>query len=255
MIRAAFFDIDGTLVSFKTHKVSEGTIKAFDELHKQGIRTFISTGRPQQIIPKMPVSFDGFITMNGGHVFVGETILHSSPIPEEDTKRWIRYAYENKITTFAFMPDAICLNQGDPALAALRAQLDFELPPIWTMDELMDKKINQFIVMQSPDKDKETLEMLPGCAMPRWHPAFSDLIPNGISKAVGMQKILDHFGIKQDETIAFGDGGNDIEMLDFAKIGVAMGNADDDVKRHADYVTTDVDNEGIFNALKSLGII
>lgn len=255
MIRAAFFDIDGTLVSFKTHKVSEGTIKAFDELHKKGIRTFISTGRPQQIIPKMPVSFDGYITMNGGHVFVGDTILHSSPIPKDDAERWIRYAYENKITTFAFMPEAICLNQEDPALSALRAQLDFELPPIWTMEEMMEKKINQFIVMQTPDKDKGILELLPGCALPRWHPAFSDLIPKGISKAVGMQKILDHFGISQEETIAFGDGGNDIQMLDFAKIGVAMGNAADEVKEHADYVTTDVDNEGILNALKALEII
>ena len=81
MIRAAFFDIDGTLLSFKTHKVSEGTIRAFDSLHRKGIRTFISSGRPMVLIPEMPVSFDGYVTMNGGYCFVGDNVLLQRPIP------------------------------------------------------------------------------------------------------------------------------------------------------------------------------
>ena len=75
------------------------------------------------------------------------------------------------------------------------------------------------------------------------------------SKAVGIESVLKHFGIGREECIAFGDGGNDIEMLEYCGIGVAMGNADDKVKSHADYVTTSVDEEGIEQAFKALHII
>ena len=75
------------------------------------------------------------------------------------------------------------------------------------------------------------------------------------SKASGIECMIRHFGIAREECIGFGDGGNDIEMLDYCGIGVAMGNAADEVKRHADFVTTSVDEEGIEYALKSLQII
>lgn len=81
MIKAAFFDIDGTLLSFKTHVVSSGTVRAFEALHAQGVRTFIASGRPKVLIPDMPVSFDGYVTMNGGYCFVGDQVLLRNPIP------------------------------------------------------------------------------------------------------------------------------------------------------------------------------
>ena len=104
-------------------------------------------------------------------------------------------------------------------------------------------------------RDAEVLEMLPHCRLPRWHPQFSDLVHMDNSKAVGIENVLSHFGIDRTECIAFGDGGNDIEMLEYCGIGVAMGNADDTVKSHADYVTTSVDDEGIEQALINLHII
>ena len=84
MVKAAFFDIDGTLLSFTTHRVSPGTIRAFDRLHAAGVRTFLSTGRPDVLIPKMPVSFDAKITMNGGLVFTEKEVLLSNPIPDRE---------------------------------------------------------------------------------------------------------------------------------------------------------------------------
>ena len=70
-----------------------------------------------------------------------------------------------------------------------------------------------------------------------------------------MDKFISHFGIKLEETMAFGDGGNDIDMIKHAGIGVAMGNARDEVKAAADYVTTSVDDNGILNALIELNIL
>ena len=70
-----------------------------------------------------------------------------------------------------------------------------------------------------------------------------------------MDEIINRFGLKLEETMSFGDGGNDVPMLRHAGIGVAMGNAADDVKQHADYVTSSVDEDGIMNALLHFGII
>lgn len=255
MIKAVFFDIDGTLLSFKTHKVSDGTIEAFDKLHQRGIKTFISSGRALVLIPEFPVSFDGYITVNGGYCFVGDTIIHKNPICKAESQRWMRYADENGYVSMAFTEHEMYTNHIDDVARQLREQLEFEMPKIRPTEEILDQDIYQFIAMIPPEKDREVIEFLPHCRLPRWHPAFSDLVPYDSSKAVGMQKILDYFGYTREECAAFGDGGNDIEMLEYAGIGIAMGNAAGPVKQHADLVTTSVDEEGILRGLQQIGII
>ena len=91
MNKALFFDIDGTLVSFKTHEVPESTIEALQKAHDRGNKIFISTGRPYQIINNLgPLQqrglIDGYITMNGAYCFIGDNVLYKSPIPQETVK-------------------------------------------------------------------------------------------------------------------------------------------------------------------------
>ncbi len=255
MIKAAFFDIDGTLLSFKTHQVSPGTITAFEKLHENGVLTFISTGRPKLIIPQMPVRFDGLVTMNGGLCWSGNEVIYSAPIPKSDSQRWLEYAKSHQIVTMSITKDKMFGNRMSDIALAIHKQLDFKLPPIVDEESILDEDFFQFIGVMPPEMDKEVQELLPGCSLPRWHPAFTDIVKNGSNKAVGISHLLEHYHITKEEIIAFGDGGNDIDMLEYAGIGVAMGNADNTVKDHADYVTTDVDNEGIYNALVKLNII
>ena len=77
----------------------------------------------------------------------------------------------------------------------------------------------------------------------------------GITKAAGMQHYLDFTGFSREDTIAVGDGPNDFEMIDFANIGVAMGNGEPSLKARADYVTTHIEDDGIFNAFSHLGLL
>ena len=255
MIKAAFFDIDGTLLSFKTHRVSEGTVRAFGTFHRHGIRTFISSGRPMVLIPPMPVSFEGYITMNGGLVVTtgdnAKTLL-SNPIPPEDSNRWVDLAKERNLCTMAFTADGMMASQPNAIGLKIREQLEFEMPPFVPIDAIRDVEAYQLIAIMPAEMDKEVGNLLSHCRLPRWHPAFTDIVAAGNSKAAGMEAICRHFGIRQEETLAFGDGGNDTEMLQWAGIGVAMGNSADDVKAVADIVTTDVDNEGIENAVNRL---
>lgn len=88
-----------------------------------------------------------------------------------------------------------------------------------------------------------------------WNPYFCDIIPKDSNKGVGIRRMAEKYGIDISETMAFGDGNNDIEMLQAAGIGVAMGNAGDDVKAVADYVTTADTDNGVVNALRHFGIL
>ena len=252
MIKAAFFDIDGTLLSFTTHRVSAGTIRAFDRLHRAGVRTFLSTGRPEVLIPKMPVSFEAKITMNGGLVFTSNEVLLSNPIPNDELQSWLDIAKDKHLCTMIFTKNNMFLAQPNEVGIKLRNQLEFEMPPVVELDSLRKETAYQIIAIMPGEMDNTVGKMLPHCRLPRWHPYFTDIVAFDNSKARGMEAICQHYGILQEETIAFGDGANDIEMLEWAGIGIAMGNADEGVKKHANMATTDVDNEGIENAVNEI---
>ena len=92
-------------------------------------------------------------------------------------------------------------------------------------------------------------------ASARWTDSFADIIPAGGGKKEGLRHMLEKYGLDRSECMAFGDGGNDISMLDYAEIGVAMGNSPDSVKAVADHVTESVDQDGICAALRRYGIL
>lgn len=98
-------------------------------------------------------------------------------------------------------------------------------------------------------------EVLHDCEWSRWTTLFADVNIKGINKSVGIDAMLKHYGFELSNSMAFGDGGNDIAMLRHAGIGVAMGNSNDTVKAATDYVTDTVDNDGIIKALKHFGLV
>ncbi|MBR1784640.1 MAG: Cof-type HAD-IIB family hydrolase [Bacteroidales bacterium] len=252
MIKAAFFDIDGTLLSFKTHRVSEGTVRAFDRLHRAGVRTFLSTGRPMAIVPPMPLQFEAFVTMNGALVFTPELTLLRNPLPAADLDAWVDFAKRRGLCTMVFTENGMCCSQLNTVAARVRDQLEFPMPETADIDSLRGLTAYQVIAVMPASLDDEVAALMPSCRLPRWHPQFTDIVCGSNSKASGLEAVCRHFGIEREQTIAFGDGGNDIEMLRWAGVGVAMGNADDLVKQAADMVTDDVDHEGIEKAVEQL---
>ena len=89
----------------------------------------------------------------------------------------------------------------------------------------------------------------------RWEDDFCDILPAGGGKPNGLAHTLAHLGLSREQSIAFGDGGNDVTMLEYAGIGVAMGNACDAAKAAADYVTDDITADGLAKALAHFGLI
>ena len=142
------------------------------------------------------------------------------------------------------------LTMEDKTKLALEAgcNLVMELPPCYAA-----QSADYFATTE--DQDELILENTTTLKVARWWNRACDIIPCNGGKDIGIQKILDYFNFNKEEAMAFGDGGNDISMLKYVGTGVAMGNAKDDVKAIADYITDSVQEDGIVSALKHFEIL
>lgn len=261
MTKALFFDIDGTLVSFQTHVIPASTIEALTLAHEKGIRIFIATGRPTLIINNLSELqnrglIDGYITMNGGYCYVGDEIIYKSTIPEHDVQIIANFCKANHFPCiFVGEHDASVCQPDDMLRYIFYKHLGVKEFPEEDFETATQRDVYQITAFFNPEQEKEVLSHASGCEFGRWHPAFVDITAKRNTKQNGIDQFIKRFGFKLEETMAFGDGGNDIGMLHHANIGVAMGNANDEVKAAADYVTSSVDEDGIFKAMKYFGII
>lgn len=261
MIKSVFFDIDGTLISFKTHKMPESTKKALNLLREKGIKLFIATGRSPYALPAikniLDFQFDGYVMLNGQYCIVDDKVIRDEALPTNSIKSILPYMEKEKISCEFVEIDYSYLNFENERVLELRKFLGNTVNehPMENPERSLENKTYQLCAYIKDYEEKEYFENMPNCRGVRWNPLFVDVIPENGGKAVGIEKLLNHLGYSKDETMAFGDGGNDIEMLEYVKIGVAMGNAGDIVKKSADYITDDVDSDGIYSALIHFNVI
>ncbi len=253
MIKAVFFDIDGTLVSFKTHSIPLSTVNAIHRLKILGIKTFIATGRPFAEIPDLQgIEFDGYITLNGACCLTADhTIIHKSAIPREDVDAAIRYLETKKKFPCSFMCNSgIFVNYVDERVKEVARMVNLPTPRVRSLHGLAREDVYQINIYVDEQQEKELMEeVFTHCNATRWTNLFADVNVLGISKQTGIDNIIGYFGIDLSETLSFGDGGNDIPMLIHTAIGIAMGNAKEEIKQVADYITDHIDEDGIAKAL------
>lgn len=255
MIKALFFDIDGTLVSFQTHQIPDSAVRAIEQAKERGIQVYISTGRPFALINNLGAIshlIDGYITVNGAYCFIGGQVISCSPIPREDVQTLIRLADKMH---FACMvvgeKDLAMYNSNEKSDFIFRQMLNVhDLKEVDSLDFLEGQEVLQLTPVISEAEEQAILPQLPHCSASRWYPDFADITAQDTDKGKGLRAVMAYRGLKREETMAFGDGGNDIPILREAGIGVAMGNANESLKAVADYVTSSVDEDGISKALK-----
>lgn len=260
MVKALFFDIDGTLVSFSTHSIPPSTIKALEAAKSNGVGIYISTGRPVRLINNLAEIkhlIDGYITANGAYSFIGSKVAGCIPVTPEEAEAMIKAADEED---FAVMMvgehDLTVHNPNAMADKIFRQLLNVsDLGENVTLGEVLSQRIIQMTPIITEEQEQRLMAGLPGCVSARWHPDFTDITARGADKGSALETMAHHLGIGINETMAFGDGGNDISIIKTAGTGVAMGNATDGVKAVADYVTGDIESDGISNALRKFGII
>ncbi len=252
MIRAAFFDIDGTLVSFNTHRIPHSAINAIRRIRQSGVKVFIATGRPLPFVNNIDgLEYDGIMTVNGANCQTSDgVVIRHNPVGRADLLRLIDY-YQDHPFPIAFASNDDTFVTGSSAEAEdIMHLLNLQPPRLAPIESCLDMDVMQIIAFYKDSEQPRLMtDVLSGCDTQRWHPFFTDIICKGNDKARGIDAIIGHYGISLSETMAFGDGGNDISMLQHVGLGIAMGNARDEVKAAAQYVTTDVDNDGISLAL------
>lgn len=256
-LKAVFFDIDGTLISFKTHRVSASTEKAIAELQAKGIKVILSTGRSINSIDHVKyLNFDGFITFNGGFCTTQEgDVLFKKCIDPSDIESILAHTESNALSFSLMSEQEVAIHGVTPEIASMYASLNLPVPPLIDFDEVDTASILQTNIFMGAVEEIEFMpRVMPNSVASRWTDLFADVNPQGQSKKVGVDIFCEHFNIDLAHTMAFGDGGNDIEMLKHVNIGVAMGNANPELKVVADHVTDDVDSDGIWNALKHFGV-
>lgn len=252
MIRAVFFDIDGTLVSFNSHTIPDSTIQAIRRIRQKGVKVFIATGRPLPFVDNLgSLEYDGIMTVNGANCQTSDgTIIRHNPVECTDLVRLIDFYHTHPFPiAFASNDDTFVTGSSAEAIEIMHL-LNLQLPRVAPVEACLDMDVMQIIAFYKENELPRLMtEVLTGCDTQRWHPFFTDIIRKGNNKAHGIDAIIGHYGITLAETMAFGDGGNDISMLQHVGLGVAMGNARAEVKAAAKYVTNDVDHDGISLAL------
>lgn len=257
MKKAVFFDIDGTLVSFKTHQVSSMTFETLRKLKENGYLLFIATGRGKDGLKCLEgFQFDGYITLNGQYCYTGDSqVIYENFIRREELQILLDYLQEHPFPCGFTMENTKIFNYRDQRVDDIHAITQNDDHPAGDTSNIVNEKIYQAMAFITIDEERELMKELKHCTSARWHPTFTDISPIGGTKVKGIDTFCAYYGIDPENTYAFGDGGNDREMLEHVNTAIVMGSADDSLKSIASYVTDDVDHEGITNACVHLGMI
>ena len=248
------FDIDGTLLQSEKNLIPASTVEALQKLKEAGHELAIATGRALFLVDEQirALPFDTFVTANGQHIMHQGEVIYENAIPKAVIERLIEKSHTRQQGIGLLSATRSGLTKYTDELAKSFNRVSIPIP------EVIEDIHEQEAILQAwyfsddfkplAEAFKEELRFVP------WLDFGADIVPLNGSKAEGIKQLVNHLKEKPKRVIAFGDGYNDIEMLQLADIGVAMGNASDEVKAHADFVTKRIDEDGIYYACEQLGL-
>ncbi len=258
MSKLIFLDLDGTIIDHGSNSIPSSTVKAIDEARENGHIISLATGRPPYLIEEVldNLHFDAIITANGRYVVYKDKVLRKEVIDAKTVKHFI---------------DEMALYSADVGLLSID---DYHMV---TRTNDTWKKFSDYFHLKEPNlKPKKTdfknvlqmilfLEDHSKLDLFRSHyphlefniscPYGVDINTLGGMKEMGAETIRRHLNFPIADTVAIGDGYNDISMIEHVGTGVAMGNACEPLKEAASFVTASVDDEGIYKAFKKIGLI
>jgi Cof subfamily protein (haloacid dehalogenase superfamily) len=254
MIKAIFFDVDGTLLWNEKNIVPESARRSLRRLQEKGIQCVVATGRHKQILKMLPVGdidFDGYILLTGQLCFDKEgNVLGGNPLKGKAKDLVVQMFREKTIPLMLLEQDRWYINFVNDAVRSAHKAV---VTPVPNVGEYDGGEIYQAIAYVSTKDALVGLEE--DCKLTRWNGQAVDIISKEGGKVSGIQTYLKSTGIRLEETMAFGDGENDVDMLEFAGLSVCMGNGAPEAKAVADYVTDSVGEDGIEKALIHFGLL
>lgn len=255
-IRIIFFDIDGTLIDMEKKHISDRTRETLIRLKRRGIRLCLATGRCPICLPSFEgVEFDAFLTFNGSYCFTHRETIFSSPIPPEDVQTLLRNAAALGRPVSVATRDRLEANGIDEDLATYYSFAGFTPHIAEDFGEVAAGEVYQVMLGCRETDYPAILNGAPNAKIAAWWDRAADVIPASGGKGAGIEKVLAYYQLDKQQALAFGDGNNDMEMLQAVGTGVAMGNASPALKAVAADVCGHVAEDGIYHYCLSHGLI
>ena len=256
MIKAVFLDVDGTLFSHSQHDIPASALQALNALRERGVLLFLATGRhvaELQYLPMHGLRFDGYVGVTGQICYDGDMRpIYSHPIDDADARVLGEMFTNNEIPIELKTETDYYINYVDDIVRRVQSDVSTAVPPV---KPYRGESIYLAAIFAEPERYEPLMARLPGCRLTPWHPLGTDVVSTDGGKLQGIVAMQEYFGLAREEIMAFGDSDNDADMIEYAHIGVAMGNATASIKAVADYVTTHIDDDGILNAVRHFGLI
>lgn len=256
MRKIIFLDIDGTILDTEKN-IPEKAKEGIFSLKEKGHEVAIATGRGPFMFREIREELDihSYVSYNGQIVVVDDELIHQYKFPLETIEKIINISKEHNHPIVYMAKDQMIGNvQYDERVAEAIGSLKMDHPQY---DEHFYKKepISQILLFCEEGEEKLYQERFPMLNFIRWHRYSVDITPKGGSKASGIEKMLQYLNVPKENSYAFGDGLNDLEMLEAVGFSVAMGNGHPKAKKVADYVTKHVDEDGLYYAFKDLKLL
>jgi len=240
-----FLDIDGTV--FDGKKVPEKNILALAKAKREGHKIFLNTGRAHCIVTKEileAIKPDGVISAMGTSIFAGEELIYSAVMDEDEVQYLVKFGDERDIFVIIESIERLVSLKGP----AFLGQDNLITHAHELRENYPDMNVSKISLMRHLTENEIAIlkERFP---IVYTHENYAEISAAGHNKATGIELVCEYYGTDVAHTIAMGDSGNDDEMIKFAGIGVAMGNATENIKAVADYITLPCEEGGVAHAL------
>lgn len=277
MGKILLIDVDGTLVDYENH-LPESAVRAIKQARNNGHRAYICTGRSRAEVYDdiWEIGLDGMIGGNGSYVEDHEKVVMHRLISPEQCRHIVDWLHERGLEFYLESNNGLFGSErfeeaGKSAVQEYCKRKGMEnsreitvkdvFPDMIFESDLYRDDVNKVSFLLNGYSDyleavQEFPDLLAGTWGGRGETAlFGDLGIKNITKAYAIDVLLRYLDVPREDTIAFGDAKVDIPMLEYCNIGVAMNNGGEEIKRVADYVTDDVEKDGLYQAFVHLGLI
>ncbi|MGM0874534.1 MAG: Cof-type HAD-IIB family hydrolase [Bacillota bacterium] len=252
-----FFDIDGTLLDYDK-KLPKSTKQAIQTLKEKGHEVAIATGRAPFMFADLrnELNIQTFVSYNGQYVVLNNEVIYTNPLNKEalESLTDVAVSHGHPIVYMDHEDMKANVSSHDYIIESINS-LKITKFPTHDPHYFKEREIYQSLLFCQEREEEVYRKAFKQFDFVRWHPVSVDVLPDAGSKAKGIEKIVEKLGFEKESVFAFGDGLNDVEMLTAIHNSVAMGNAHDEAKKSARYITKSVDEDGILHGLRMIGLL
>lgn len=261
--RILVLDIDGTLTNNKK-EITERNRKAVIDLQSRGVKMVLASGRP--IYGIVPIAkqielqkYGGYIlAYNGGQIIdcKDNSLVYSNVLPDDVVPMLYDCAGKHDMAILSYKGDKILTERPSDEYVLKEAFLNkMEVEGCDDFMQTIELPVPKCLIVGEPNKlvgvEAEVKDLVQGkINVFRSEPYFLELVPQGIDKAMSLATLLDKLGMTREEMVTIGDGFNDLSMIEYAGLGIAMDNAQEAVKQAAKHITASNEEDGVAVAIE-----